>query len=330
MNKQDTREEIEVDIDCYRDEDNSDYLRVPIYRVHSWLNRQTEITKHECSPGAIDNMLNTIGELEEQVGKLTAERDQLKVKRDIREVLAENAKFWEDKRNQWKAEMETFWKDIGLSEHTDREQDTREKLEADIHKWTTCSWVTVSHEKVIDWLDRQAAITRNIERRMHDYILDNLERENDKLIAECNELKEQLRIEREAAGICNGCHYVDGVIAELTAERDEWKTKCETREIAYKQADAERKRYSEQIDELTAERDELRETINGIEHGQEMLDLRSHIHERDKQIAELTAERDELREALDACGTGTMYELWRRDHTQLKALRAALHDKSGT
>ena len=101
------------------------------------------------------------------------------------------------------------------------EQDTREKLEADIHKWTTRSWVTVSHEKVIDWLNRQAAITRNIERRMHDYILDNLERENDKLIAERNELKEQLRIEREAAGICNGCHYVDGVIAELTAERDE-------------------------------------------------------------------------------------------------------------
>ena len=138
------------------------------------------------------------------------------------------------------------------------EQDTREKLEADIHKWTTCSWVTVSHEKVIDWLDRQAAITRNIERRMHDYILDNLERENDKLIAERNELKEQLRIEREAAGICNGCHYVDGVIAELTAERDE------------------------------------------------------------------------LREALDACGTGTMYELWRRDHARLEAITAALHDKPGT
>lgn len=42
----------------------------------------------------------------------------------------------------------------------------------------------------------------------------------------------------------------------VIAERDEWKTKCETREFAYKQADAERKRYSEQIDELRAERDE--------------------------------------------------------------------------
>ena len=39
-------------------------------------------------------------------------------------------------------------------------------------------------------------------------------------------------------------------------ERDEWKTKCDISEVAYKQADAERKRYSEQIDELRAERDE--------------------------------------------------------------------------
>ena len=54
------------------------------------------------------------------------------------------------------------------------------------------------------------------------------------------------------------------------------------------------------IDELEAERDKLRETIDGIEHGQEMLDLRSHIHERDKQIAELIAERDHLQAAVDA------------------------------
>ena len=47
-----------------------------------------------------------------------------------------------------------------------------------------------------------------------------------------------------------------GDAATFKYERDEWKTKCETREFAYKQADAERKRYSEQIDELRAERDE--------------------------------------------------------------------------
>ena len=44
-------------------------------------------------------------------------------------------------------------------------------------------------------------------------------------------------------------------VDELAEERDEWKMKCETREVAYKQADAERKRYSEQIDELIEERD---------------------------------------------------------------------------
>lgn len=39
----------------------------------------------------------------------------------------------------------------------------------------------------------------------------------DKLIAERDKLREELRIEREAVGACNGCSIVD----ELTAERDE-------------------------------------------------------------------------------------------------------------
>ena len=53
-------------------------------------------------------------------------------------------------------------------------------------------------------------------------------------------------------------------IAELEIERDEWKTKCETREFAYKQADAERKRYREQIDELRAERDEWKDKYKSL------------------------------------------------------------------
>lgn len=50
-------------------------------------------------------------------------------------------------------------------------------------------------------------------------------------------------------------------IDRLKAERDEWKTKCDTREVAYKQADAQRKIYSEQIDELFAERDMYRDKL---------------------------------------------------------------------
>lgn len=57
-------------------------------------------------------------------------------------------------------------------------------------------------------------------------------------------------------------NYLDELqeqVDTLTAERDEWKTKYETCELAYKQADAERKRHSEQIDKLFAERDTYRE-----------------------------------------------------------------------
>lgn len=51
----------------------------------------------------------------------------------------------------------------------------------------------------------------------------------------------------------------DARAEQMETERDEWKTKCEIREFAYKQADAERKRYSEQIDELRAEIATLKE-----------------------------------------------------------------------
>lgn len=118
------------------------------------------------------------------------------------------------------------------------ESDTREKLEADIAAWASkdksiplfARTVIITYDHLLDWLDRQAAIT-----------------------------------ERE---LCKKCEW-----PSLAAMPD-------------------REAYD--------------------------------------RIAELTAEVDSLREALEACGTGTMYELWRRDHARLEAIRAALHDKPGT
>ena len=107
-------------------------------------------------------------------------------------------------------------------------------------------------------------------------------------------------------------------IEKLTAERDEWKTKCETREFAYKQADAERKRYSEQIDELFAERDELKAELRECDeqrleyrdqrdHLQANVDelsgrLEDHIANGDRlfnALIDTTAERDRLLEQLN-------------------------------
>ena len=80
------------------------------------------------------------------------------------------------------------------------------------------------------------------------------------------------------------------------------------------------------IAELTAERDILKELVARFDSISSIDGIANLL----VQFEDLTAERDELREALDACGTGTMYELWRKDHARLEAIRAALHDKPGT
>ena len=75
----DTREEIEADIDCYRDEESPDCLRVPIYRVHSWLNRQAAITDREIAERREEYGKLPCGGTDcmELVNELQAERDKL-------------------------------------------------------------------------------------------------------------------------------------------------------------------------------------------------------------------------------------------------------------
>jgi hypothetical protein len=85
----------------------------------------------------------------------------------------------------------------------DKQADSREKLEADVRNQTTCSWVTAPLWKVIDWLDRQEAITSKEWCYSHDALEEELER----IRAERDELQE-LR-EKQAA-----------TIKDLTAERN--------------------------------------------------------------------------------------------------------------
>lgn len=181
--------------------------------------------------------------------------------------------------------------------------DTREKLEADVRRkqreWSQspCALDTNFYE-VIGWLDRQAAITER----------ECMERTTSERIGfDCAECAEGLGRELEAR-----CYHLKARIAELRAERDEWKTKCETREFAYKQADAERKRYSEQIDELLAERNEWNglaekyraDSIAAQEAAAEMAQriqtLELEIAKRDKGIERLKKRRGELTEQLGA------------------------------
>ena len=162
-------------------------------------------------------------------------------------------------------------------------QDSREKLEADVQKWCGGRYAYQA-DMVYAWLKRQAAIT---ERELHGKIR-TLQKQNE----------EHLRL-------------IDG----LTAERDEWKTKCETREVAYKQADAERKRYSEQIDELIVERDELAEKADEsgeLVNGGNAEDWYRCLEDmtRGKELIEksLTAENKRLRAELESARAGLKHQ----------------------
>lgn len=114
--------------------------------------------------------------------------------------------------------------------------DTRERLEADIRAWhrDTPFATKPSVQTLLDWLDRQAAITRYDEQGMHDFILDNLQQECDKLTGECD---------------------------KLTAAVEKWADAANAqRLVAMEQAD--------KVCELTAERDELQAAIDAMGNGQ--------------------------------------------------------------
>ena len=97
----------------------------------------------------------------------------------------------------------------------------------------------------------------NAERDERKARISELEKQWDARDSDCIALEAKVnRLEDEIADWSELHAQVLSERNHVIAERDEWKTKCETREFAYKQADAERKRYSEQIDELRAERDE--------------------------------------------------------------------------
>ena|GEM_PF-5189720 len=210
-------------------------------------------------------------------------------------------------------------------------QDTREKLEADLktHLYEFGGYCFSSREGHTDnvdtffddfvfLLDRQAAITerelrgkiRTIRKqnKKHRKQISELTAERDELQAEIVSLMQKkqpytFNPEAPIENIKTVCCYID----ELTAERDEWKTKCETREVAYKQADAERKRYSEQIDELTAERDTL---MTALKQSQEDCQM---WHD---QFDAENAAHMETRKELNACADVRDKAIAERDHLE--------------
>lgn len=224
----DSRERLEADV---LDQTECSWVTAPLWKVSDWLNRQAAITERET----VKQWEEQSSELVCKINELTAERDKWKAKRDICEVLAENAKFWEDKHNQWKAELETYWKDVDFSKHTDREQDTRENLKADIYLYLSEAKTKPADAPlfahIIWWLDRQDAITErecqaNVTQAWQERYkalnqvakleeqVDSLTAERDELLAKVDELNESWR--RANYGW-----------AEANAEAERWRQKCD-------------------------------------------------------------------------------------------------------
>ena len=221
--------------------------------------------------------------------------------------------------------------------------DSREKLEVDLKTRLYefggyCFSSREGHTDNVDTffddfvslLDRQGAIT---EREMQAKV-DELTAERDAkadLLATAFERVKELEAERDDAveaydahmAAHDAWHEAEDItytrnrfaiyeqatkerIARLESERDEWKTKCNAREFAYKQADAERERYSEQIDELMAERDRLESQIRQLEG-----DLKGARTSRDhwRHVAgKHAAEMQRLKKALKAANEyGTIW-----------------------
>ena len=239
-----------------------------------------------------------------------------------------------------------------MSEHIDNDvsvqmcpDDSREKLEADVYEicrgdnrdrylalidYCKVNALDVKFDSILanyeghllkavlgHLLDRRATISWDNAWKAQKDLIAKMQAEIDELTAERDNLQFKVTSFYDMCGecklVCDKCKLV----ASLTADRDEWKTKCETCEVAYKQADAERKRYSEQIDELTAERDNLRldvavfydmcdecKTVASLtgERDQLKAECDKFADERDcmaKRVIELTAERDELKAKRD-------------------------------
>ena len=211
------------------------------------------------------------------------------------------------------------------------EQDTREKLEADIEK--LCTGILahrVEHQKEYCKLhglqrDKNHACWSETQ-WLYPVILHLLDRQAEITRRECD---------HPNWDYCDTCDTLDEQVAEHDTSEHISLFKDSREQL---EADVRSEYYggiADEAEEIIGWLDRQRaiterEVKERVDFSLITQTANALFPDYQEQIAELTAERDELREALDACGTGTMYELWRRDHTQLKALRAALHDKSGT
>ena len=217
--------------------------------------------------------------------------------------------------------------------------DSREKLEADVREWWRIAIPGVqetevnciNYNKTLGWLDRQAAIA---EREAFMRGRASLDDE----FSECRAILEATKRAIAKAG-CTWTEDDDGAVAVVFApDMDKLKADLEAAHAKNRLLKAhigkmqdgrhgwhiKAKELQEKVDELTAERDDLKEDNRRYEHDCELLwqEKRELTAQRDKLHEELRIER----EAVEACdGCGKVDDL----QAKLDALKRAVSDAGG-
>lgn len=153
--------------------------------VWVWLNRQAAITKaeqREWWSGVVAELQAKVDELTAQLRESNAERDE-----------------WKAKAEHWVMQYMSLCPSVDMDADancgtaeakTSRvpESDTREKLEADVH--IRCDGGM--RRKVLEWLDRQAAIVEREWTESNDRLIDTMRTTSEQYREKIAELTEQL------------------------------------------------------------------------------------------------------------------------------------------
>ena len=256
--------------------------------------------------------------------------DELKPRADEPQAIknAENYKLTDDSKPQV----------IAIGEKHEL-ADIRERLEADV-RWQLGHFFAWDEKRkelvgyVLEWLDRQAAITRRETRQNWQDAPNILDRENlrtiDRLTAERDELERAN--ERQARKIHDVCELNE----KLTAERDglrkqfaeglrkELDRRCDLLKERIAEQDRRIVEYAEQVDDLTAEleetqkklRDCSREVFRRIAENNTLRNRNSFLNDTmTEQIAKLLDENDCIEVSERGIGgkrrlvTGTQHKL---------------------
>lgn len=159
----------------------------------------------------------------------------------------ENSENLGQSQNSEVDSRENLGSNLGSGSEVGSEVDSREKLEAEI-RYEYNGSIKWEADQIIEWLDRQAAITQD--ETIHDYNI---------AARECGRI---LRDEIAELKADNDC--LRDRNEKLDYEVREWKGEAKTQRNNFEQATEARKHWQRKYETVKAERDELQERVDNL------------------------------------------------------------------